>query len=260
MKILTIGDVVGNAGVVFLKQKLPGLIRVTGADLTVVNGENAAEIHGIRREDAEDIFSAGADVITTGNHVFGQRNVYSYLDDEKNILRPANYPGAAAGHGYITVNVAGIRVLIMNLRGNVGITPSVSCPFAAADSILKEEKGKFDVAAVDFHAEATSEKAALARYLDGRVSLVFGTHTHVATADEQILPQGTGFVTDIGMTGPTDSILGCDPAPVIAGFLTATPQKFSVAEGECRGTGALFDLRQGKDGLYRAVSVSRISF
>ncbi|MCQ2354035.1 MAG: TIGR00282 family metallophosphoesterase [Clostridia bacterium] len=241
-RVLAVGDIVGHAGLQYLKDNLPALKKKYLPDLVIVNGENAAEIRGISREDAKEIFSCGADVITTGNHVFGQRNIYEILDDEKNLLRPANYPGTAPGHGSVIFNAAGIRVLIMNLRGNVELSPALGCPFAATDLILRRESGNFDAAVLDMHAEATSEKAAMAHYLDGRVSAVFGTHTHVATADERILPGGTGFITDIGMTGPAGGILGCDPKPIIAQFTSAMPQRYSVADGECAGGAVIFDL------------------
>lgn len=260
-KILAVGDVVGHAGLQYLKQKLPGIRRQYAADLVIVNGENAAEIRGISREDVRDIFNAGADVITTGNHAFGQRNAYDTFDDESRLLRPANYPGTAPGHGSVICNISGVRVLVMNLRGNVSLYPALGCPFAAADAILRRETGNFDIAVLDFHAEATSEKAAMAYYLDGRVSAVFGTHTHVATADEKVLPGGTGFITDVGMTGPVHSILGCDPKPIITQFTTAMPQRYSVAPGECAGGAVLFELSlSAENKTAGCLRVTRIDF
>ncbi len=255
MKILAIGDVVGQAGVAYLRANLRKIKNNLGADLVIVNGENAAEIHGIGQNDAEDIFYAGADVITTGNHAFGRYDIYSYLDDEKYILRPANFPGSAPGHGYCIINAAGLRVLVMNLQGNVSMKVSLASPFEIADSILKRESGNYDIAVLDFHAEATSEKLAMGYYLDGRVSVVFGTHTHVATADEQIMPRGTGYITDIGMTGPNTSILGVAPECIIKGFTTAMPQRFRVAEGKVTAHGALFTLSGDK-----CTKVERIVF
>ena len=156
MKILAIGDVVGQVGVAYLRANLRNIKQKYSADLVIVNGENAAEIHGIGQNDAEDIFYAGADVITTGNHAFGRYDIYSYLDDEKYILRPANFPGSAPGHGWCIINVAGMRVLVMNLQGNVSMKVSLANPFEVADSILKREAGNYDVALLDFHAEAKS--------------------------------------------------------------------------------------------------------
>ena len=255
MKILAVGDIVGQSGVAYLRANLRKIKQKYAADLVIVNGENAAEIHGIGQNDAEDIFFAGADVITTGNHAFGRYDIYSYLDDEKYILRPANFPGIAPGHGHCIINAAGQRVLVMNLQGNVSMKVSLANPFEVADSILKREAGNYDVAVLDFHAEATSEKLAMGYYLDGRASVVFGTHTHVATADEQVLPRGTGYITDIGMTGPDISILGVATDCIIKGFTTAMPQRFRVAEGKITAHGALFTLSGDK-----CVKVERITF
>ncbi len=255
MKILAIGDVVGQAGVSYLRANLQKMKRNLGADLVIVNGENAAEIHGIGQNDAEDLFYAGADVITTGNHAFGRYDIYSYLDDEKYILRPANFPGSAPGHGSVIINAAGVRVLVMNIQGNVSMKVSLASPFETADAILRRESGNYDIAVLDFHAEATSEKLAMGYYLDGRASVVFGTHTHVATADEQVLPHGTGYITDIGMTGPDLSILGVSPECIIKGFTTAMPQRYRVAEGKVTSHGVLFTLSGDK-----CAKVERITF
>ena len=255
MKILAIGDVVGQAGVAYLRANLRKIKQKYSADLVIVNGENAAEIHGIGQSDAEDIFYAGADVITTGNHAFGRYDIYSYLDDEKYILRPANFPGSAPGHGWCIVSVAGLRVLVMNLQGNVSMKVTLANPFEAADSILKREAGNYDIAVLDFHAEATSEKLAMGYYLDGRVQVVFGTHTHVATANEQILPRGTGYITDIGMTGPDVSILGVATDCIIKGFTTAMPQRYRVADGKISSHGALFTISDDK-----CIKAERITF
>ncbi len=255
MKILTVGDVVGQAGVSHLRANLRKIKTALGADLVIVNGENSAEIHGISQNDAVDIFYAGADVITTGNHVFGKYDIYGYLDDEKYILRPANFPGSAPGHGSIVINAAGRRVLVMNIQGNVSMRDALASPFETADAILKRESGNYDIAVLDFHAEATSEKLAMGYYLDGRVSVIFGTHTHVPTADEQILPGGSGYITDIGMTGPDRSILGVAPDCIIKGFTTAMPQRYRVAEGRASAHGALFTVDGG-----RCTKVERIKF
>lgn len=251
MKILAIGDVVGRAGTDYLTAHLRRVRRELGADLVIVNGENAAGVRGLTPDDAADIFDAGADVITTGNHAFGQRNVYSLLDDEPLLLRPDNFPGAAPGHGSVIVNASGVRVLVFNLQGNVSMAQTLGDPFAAAEAILRREAGKYDLSVLDFHAEATSEKIALALFLDGRVSAIFGTHTHVATADERVLPRGTGYVTDLGMTGPVDGVLGVDAPTIIAQFRTALPQRYTVAEGRCASTGALFEF--APDGKCRSI-------
>lgn len=240
----------------YLRKNLRRVRRECGADLVVVNGENAVGVRGLTPDDAADLFDAGADVITTGNHAFGQRSVYSLLDDEPRLLRPANFPGAAPGHGSVIVSAAGRRVLVLNLQGNVSMAQSLADPFAAADALLTAEKGRYDLAVVDFHAEATSEKIALGLYLDGRVSAFFGTHTHVPTADEHVLSAGTGYVTDLGMTGPSDGVLGVDAQTVIAQFRTALPQKYTVAAGRVRATGALFEIADDA----RCVRVKRMEF
>ena len=257
MKILAIGDVVGQAGVAYLRANLRKIKQKYSADLLIVNGENAAEIHGIGQNDAEDIFYAGADVITTGNHAFGRYDIYSYLDDEKYILRPANFPGSAPGHGWCIISVAGMRVLVMNLQGNVSMKVTLANPFEVADSILKREAGNYDVAVLDFHAEATSEKLAMGYYLDGRAGVVFGTHMHVATADEQILPKGTGYITDIGMTGPTNGVIGVSADISIRKLMTHMPEHFKVATGQVKARGALFDVDEQSG---KARSIKRISF
>ena len=201
LRLLAIGDVTGSAGVEYLKKNLRRRIDEWEVDLTVVNGENAADVHGISERDVHDIFAAGADVITTGNHAFGRRDVYQLYEDMPRLLRPDNFPPAAPGCGSVIVSAAGARVLCMNIQGNVAMNEALSSPFAAADAILAREAGKYDAAVLDLHAEATSEKIAMGIYLDGRVSAVWGTHTHVATADERILPGGTAYVTDHTVLG-----------------------------------------------------------
>lgn len=256
MKILAVGDVVGSAGVAYLKANLRRFAEFCGAGLVIVNGENAADIHGISSADAAAIFAAGADVITTGNHAFGRRDIYELLDSEPRLLRPDNFPGGAPGHGTVTVNAGDKRVLIINLQGSVAMREAVSPPFAAVDAILRREAGGYDVAVLDFHAEATSEKVAMGYYLDGRVSVVFGTHTHVATSDARVLPRGSGYITDIGMTGPADGVLGAAAEPVIRQFLTSMPQRYSVAAGNVSASGALFTL----DGSGACTAVRSVTF
>ena len=242
LRVLAVGDVSGTAGVEYLRKNLRRRIDEWDVALTVVSGENAADIHGISEADAHDIFAAGADVITTGNHAFGRRDSYRLYDDMPTFLRPDNYPPAAPGCGSVIVSAAGVRVLCMNLQGNVAMGEALACPFASADAILSREAGKYDIALLDFHAEATSEKAALGIYLDGRVSAVWGTHTHVPTADERILRGGTAFVTDIGMTGPADGVLGVDADVIIRRYTSCMPQKFRMAEGRVTSTGVLIDI------------------
>lgn len=258
MKILAIGDIVGKATVAYLAERLYGVRRQLGADLVIANGENASEIHGISASDADAILSAGVDVITLGNHSFGCRDIGGMLDNSPDkIIRPANYPPECPGVGYTILCVNGIRVLVMNVMGNVYMEP-LDSPFAVVDKILEREKGNYDISVLDVHAEATSEKYAVARYFDGRITAVFGTHTHVTTADEQILPGGTAYITDLGMTGPTNGILGTDAEAVLYKMRTHMPTRFKVADGEIRASATLFEISDSAP--YKAVSVKRVRF
>lgn len=256
MKILAIGDVVGTRAVEYLGKNLWRIRDSLGADLVVVNGENASDIHGISASDAEAIFDAGADLITLGNHTFGRKDVYTLLSDSEKIIRPANFPPLAPGGGYTTLTVDGYRMLCINIQGTA-LMESLACPFATVDRILEREKGDYDFALMDIHAEATSEKIALARYFDGQIQVMFGTHTHVQTADEQILPMGSGYITDLGMTGPTNGIIGTVSSDVIEKFRTKMPVRFRVADGEIKAHGALFTLDTSKK---RVTEVKRIKF
>ncbi len=256
MKILAIGDVVGTKSVEYLKNKLWDERKRLGADFVVVNGENATDIHGISAPDAEALLSAGADLITLGNHTYGRRDICAFLGDSENVIRPANYPPLAPGGGYTILNVDGWRILGINIQGTA-LMESLACPFATVDRILEREAGSYDFALMDIHAEATSEKIALARYFDGRIAVMFGTHTHVPTADEQILPGGSGYITDLGMTGPVGGVIGSETAGVIEKFRTKMPVRFKVAEGEIVAQGALFELDpSGK----RVKRVERVRF
>ena len=258
MKILTIGDVVGRRSIEYLSKNLRKTAASLGADLVVCNGENASEIHGLCLKDAEAILDAGADLITLGNHAFGSRDIYSFLDDRSTeIIRPANYPAACPGVGYAIREVSGLRLLCMNLSGTAFLD-ALDNPFSAADRILERERGNFDIALLDFHAEATSEKVAMGYHLDGRVQIVFGTHTHVPTADARILPKGTGYITDLGMTGPVNGVLGTDAEAVLYKMRTHMPARFTVADGPIEAQGALFTLENKKP--YRCIKVERVTF
>ena len=256
MKILCLGDVVGEQGCAFLTRgrRLSRLRDALGADLVIVNGENSAAGNGITPASADSLLYAGADVITGGNHSWRRRESAALLDDRAEILRPANFPDGAPGHGAYITEAAGRRVLVLNLAGCVYMEP-IESPFTAADRILREYAGKYDVSVIDFHAEATSEKLALARYLDGRVSAVFGTHTHVATADAQILPGGTGYITDLGMCGSHAGILGVATEPILHKFLVKTPVQFTPAAGRDELHGVLFTF-DGAGRCTAAVSVA----
>lgn len=254
MKILAIGDVVGHVALDFIKRELWNIRRELGADFVVCNGENVCEIRGITPAEADTLLESGADIITTGNHVFGQRTIYDRLDSDERIIRPCNYPASAHGMGYTIVNALGYRILCINALGTVFLD-QLDNPFNCVERILEREEGRYDLSLLDFHAEATSEKLAMAHLFDGRINIIFGTHTHVQTADERIFPHGTGYITDLGMTGPDGSILGAEPEPIIERFRTHMPNKFSVSEGRTTLCGALFELDTTSK---RVTNISRI--
>ena len=256
LKILTIGDVVGTAAIAHLRAQLWSVRSQLGADFVIANGENASDIHGLSTADAEALLDCGIDLLTMGNHTYGRRDLYDFLDNNPAIIRPANFPPAAPGQGYATVRIGGYRALIVNVQGQVYLEP-LADPFDTVERILAREAGDYDFAIMDVHAEATSEKLALARYFDGRFAAIFGTHTHVQTADEQILPHGCGYITDLGMTGPTNGILGTDAATIITKFRTHMPQRFTVADGPIRACGALFEIDPDAG---RCTAVRRITF
>ena len=258
MKILAIGDIVGRVSVQYLEKKLWGIRDSLRPDLVIANGENASEIHGLNASDADAILGLGVDLITLGNHAFGCRDIGDYLDSNPNrIIRPANYPAVCPGNGYALIDICGVRVLCINVSGTAFLDP-LDNPFDAVDRILARERGGYDIAVMDVHAEATSEKYALARYFDGRINVIFGTHTHVTTADEQVLPKGTGYITDLGMTGPVDGVIGTASDAVIAKMRTRMPARFSVADGRIEAHAALFTLENSAP--YRVLSVERIVF
>ena len=228
-KILFVADVVGRPGRNAVDALLPGLREELAPDLTIVNGENSAGGFGITAKIAKELRAAGADVITTGNHVFDQREFLAELPAEERLLRPHNYPPGAPGTGFCVIERSGVSVLVMNLMGRLFLT-DIDDPFRAADGILAEHP-EVKVVFCDFHGEATSEKVAMGWYLDGRASAVVGTHTHVPTADARVLPGGTAYVTDVGMVGPRDGVIGVDKEAVLKRFLTGVPHRFEVAAG-----------------------------
>ena len=245
MNILAIGDVCGHPGLDLLSRRLIRLKRRTQADLVIVNGENAV-IRGITPKSADDIFSAGADVITLGNHTYSQRQIGDYLDDHRYILRPLNMAPQLPGRGYIMLECVGKNVCVVNLIGRLYMDFNVDNPFSAIDSLIKAEPA--DLYIVDFHAQATSEKKAMGYYLDGLApAIVFGTHTHVQTSDARILPHGSGYITDLGMTGSSESVLGVRYEQSVAFFKGDLPGRFESATEDLRIQGALFELdQQGK--------------
>ncbi len=247
MNILVLGDVVNEAGCNFLRKSLPALKKLKSVDFTVANGENSANGNGITPKSAADLFSSGVDFITTGNHVFRRKEVYDLLDENDFIIRPYNYSDSCPGKGYSIIDCGRYSVGILNLAGSMYLD-KCRCPFECADKAVEEIKKQTDIILVDFHAEATSEKKALGFYLDGRVSALFGTHTHVLTYDAAVLKHGTGYITDIGMCGVTDSVLGVDKRVVIEKFKTGMPVRFDGANGECMLNGCIFtiDEKSGK--------------
>lgn len=231
MRILFIGDVVGRPGRRAVKELLPFLSDQYNPHLIIANGENAAGGNGITRKTADELFLSGIDILTMGNHVWDQKEVYDFIDGEERIVRPANYPPDSPGRGYvITGTEDDTKIGVINLSGRI-FMPPLDCPFRLLDQLIPVINKETKNIIVDFHAEATSEKMALAWYVDGRVSAVLGTHTHIQTSDERVLPGGTGYITDVGMTGPRDSVLGVRIDFVISKFLSLRPVSFDVAKG-----------------------------
>jgi hypothetical protein len=251
MKVLAIGDIVGRPGRQIIHKLLGGLRKQYKIDLVIANGENAAGGFGLSVSTANELLGANIDVLTSGNHIWAQKDILPCLDSDMPILRPLNYPPGVPGRGYMVTG----QTLIVNLIGRVFMN-TVDCPFRAMDKLLAEIKPKPPVIIVDFHAEATSEKVALGRYLDGRVSAVLGTHIHVGTIDAQILPGGTAHVTDIGMTGPSESIIGDDIDSVLKRFLTQLPQHLTVGKGKPVLNSILIEVDE-KSG--KATSIERIT-
>lgn len=245
MNILCIGDVCGSVGTDYLMRTLPNLKREKKIDFVIANGENSADGNGIIPHSAERLFAAGVDVITGGNHTFRRKEIFDYLAENEYLLRPANMPKSAPGRGYGLFDCGRAFVGVINLLGTTYME-SMDCPFRTAKELVNQLKSKgAKIILVDFHAEATSEKRALGFFLDGEVSAVFGTHTHVQTADEQILENGTGYITDLGMTGPCHSVLGVKPEIVISKFTDRLPVRFDLASGECKLNAVLFSIDNG---------------
>jgi len=255
VRILFIGDVVGVPGRRILRSSLPKLTREFAPDLVVANSENVAGGSGVTPDLAKELFRDGCDVLTSGNHVWDRKEVFPYLDSEERLLRPANYPDPAPGGGVCLVSARdGTPCAVMNLMGRVFMA-AIDDPFRAADDILREIDGRATVVLVDFHAEATSEKVAFGWHLDGRVTAVVGTHTHVPTADERVLPGGTAYITDVGMTGPYDGVIGVEKEPVLARFRTQRPNRFTPATGDARLAAVLIEASPHTG---RAESIRRI--
>ena len=259
MKILFIGDIIGKPGRRIVIEKLDTVIDDHGIDLVIANCENSAAGFGVTPSLADRLFKAGAEVLTSGNHIWDKKEILPYLDSKVEILRPANYPEGTPGHGlYLGTAACGTPYAVINLQGRVYL-PSIDCPFRKADEIIDGLPENVLVRFVDFHAEVTSEKAALGWYLNGRVSAVVGTHTHIPTADERVLPQGTAYITDVGMTGPYESVIGMEREASIHRFLQATPTYFEPATGDVRFSGVVVhvDSKTGKAQAIQRLSIRR---
>ena len=257
LKILVIGDVTSPSGIEHLKRNLWKFREDNKIDFCVVNGENAAFVTGISPELAEVLLRAGADCITGGNHTLRNRKTYEFLDECDAILRPVNFGDGAVGKGYTILDCMGYRMLVINAMGQVHIEPTLDSPFNHIDAVLKREAGNYDFSILDIHAEATGEKLAVGYAYDGKINVIFGTHTHVQTADATVLPNGTGYISDVGMCGESDGILGMDPEVVVLRMRTKLPYSFKAASGKCRADGVIFTL----DTTRKVVTnIERISF
>lgn len=253
MKILFIGDIVGNPGREAAAKLIPRLKEEFGIEMVVANAENAAGGAGLTPGIADELFKAGCDVLTTGDHIWDRREISDYLNANPFLLRPANFPEGAPGKGWcIFKGSSGVNVAVINLEGRVFMRYQIDCPFKAAKNILEQLRDKAGIILVDMHAEATSEKMAMGYFLDGVVSAVVGTHTHIQTADEKILSGGTAYITDLGMAGPYDSVIGQRKEKIIERFISGMPTRFEVASGDVRLCGVVFDI-DDKSGKAKAV-------
>ncbi len=254
MNILMIGDVVGQKSCEFLRDKLPSIKRLKAVDLVIANGENSADGNGVTPSSANFLFDSGVDVITLGNHSFRRPEIYDYLDDNHSIIRPYNYPKNTVGQGVCLYDMGRVSIAVINMMG-LAFMESLDCPFSALDEILKDTSLP-KIKIVDFHAEATGEKGAFANYADGKVTAVVGTHTHVPTADERILQKGTGFISDVGMTGPINSVLGVKSDIIIRKLKSKLPVRFELAGGPYKMDCVLIDADE-KTGLCK--NIERLS-
>ena len=255
MRILAVGDIIGESGVRKLNSVLQKIKVQENIDFVIVNGENSAEGMGITEKNFKDIISAGADVVTMGNHTWGKKDIFKFIDDPK-IIRPANYPEDVVGKGYEIYNCKDKKIAVINLLGRVDIGVLSENPFLVAKKIIEQIKDKVDIIIIDFHAEATAEKIAMGHYLDGDITAIFGTHTHVQTADEKILPKGTGYITDIGMTGPEHSVIGMDIQASIKRFETTLPERYKIASGKCIFNSCIFEI---DDKTNKVASIKRVN-
>ncbi len=246
MKILAIGDLIGNSGIQELKKQLGKIRQEEQIDFVIVNGENAAEGMGITQKNFQDILALDVDVITMGNHTWGKKDIFKFIDHPK-LIRPANYPKGVVGKGYNIYTCQNKNIAVINLIGRVDINVLSENPFIRAKEIVEKLQPEADMILVDFHAEATAEKIAMGYFLDGKVTAVYGTHTHVQTADESILPKGTAYITDIGMTGPKYSVIGMDISASLKRFETTLPERYKIATGECILNAVIFDIEDSNN-------------
>ena len=255
INILAIGDLVGEQGLKKLEDNIEKIVKENNIDFIIVNAENVADGSGITQKLFDRIIKIGTNVVTMGNHTWGKRDIFAFIDDPK-LIRPANYPEGVCGKGFGIYNSKGKKIAVINLIGRTGMNVQSENPFIIAKKIIDEIREKVDIIVVDFHAEATAEKIAMGRYLDGKADIVFGTHTHVQTADETILPEGTAYITDIGMTGPIESVIGMDIEASLKRFLTTIPERYKVAKGESKLDGCIFEVDDEK---CRTTTITRIN-
>ena len=258
MNILVIGDIVGDAGMKALVANISNLKEQYSIDFTIVNGENSADGMGITKKILYDMYSYGVDVVTMGNHTWGKKDIFSFIDDEKRLIRPANYAEGVVGKGATLLNCKDKKIGVINWIGRVNTGGSFDSPFTVADKKIEELKSQgADIIVVDFHAEATAEKKALAYYLKDKVTIVFGTHTHVQTADEKIYESGMGYITDVGMTGPEDSIIGMDCQAALKRFLTQMPERYSCATGKFFINAVVFNIDDKTNKVEKIIRISQ---
>ena len=255
LKILAVGDIVGENGVKKLKEELPKIIQKNSIDFCIVNGENAAGGMGITTKIFNEMLNLKVDVITMGNHTWGKKDIFSFIDHPQ-IIRPANYSAGVVGKGMGIYNCKGKKIAVINLIGRTDMNVLSENPFLVAKDLVDKVKNNVDIIMVDFHAEATAEKIAMGYFLDGKVTAVYGTHTHVQTADEKILENGTAYITDIGMTGPYKSVIGMDADASIKRFVTSLPERYKLAEGKCKLNGCIFDIN---DETCRVEQITRLN-
>ena len=256
MKILAVGDIVGENGLNKLKDLLPTIIEKENIDFTIVNAENTSGGMGLTDKDFNVLQKMKIDAVTMGNHTWGKKDIFAFIDNPK-IMRPANYSKGVPGKGYNIYECKGKKIAVMNLIGRTDMNILSENPFTVADELVNKLSKQVDIIILDFHAEATAEKIAMKNYLDGRVNIIFGTHTHVQTADEEITDKGTGYITDLGMTGPKKSVIGMDVSASIKRFLTSLPERYKLADGPAILNGCVFEIN---DDTCKTINVYRINY